>query len=255
MMQEKVTRYFDEQAAGYHDKYETVDDMRSFIFSERKALVLEMLGGSYDRMLDIGCGPGVYTDKLAERSNNLYGVDISEEMIAIAKKKGYPNAVFSVGGIEKMEFGDNFFDAVVCVGVLEYLNDIDAAVKEVARVAKKDAVIIFTAPNASSILNKLDHMMRSVLKAFNKYIKIDMSKSFMNYDFQPRLISKKELEPILKKYGLKVEERRFHIFRLSFLNRLSSGLSLFLAKHLNFISSRFLAINYIVKARKINAAL
>ncbi len=225
-------------------------DLRSYIFSERKKIVFSMLGKDFKKILDIGCGPGVYADELSKRCEEFYGVDISPEMINMAKSKKYGNAKFSIGEIENLQFKDELFDGVICVGVLEYLDNIEDAVKEIARVTKKNGIAIFTVPNASSALNKLDYYMRVILKAARKVIKIDISKSFMNYDFKPKLIYRRKLGALLREYGFEIKESRFHIFRISFLNRLNPRLSLFLARKCNFISSEFLATNYIVKARK-----
>ncbi|MCX5677941.1 MAG: methyltransferase domain-containing protein [Candidatus Omnitrophica bacterium] len=253
-MKEKVIKYFDDQAVEYNGKYGRINDLRSFIFAERKRIVLTMLGADRKRILDIGCGPGVYTDELSGRCGRLYGVDVSSEMIAIANGKKFRNAEFSVGNIEKLGFQDGFFDAVVCAGVLEYLDNVEAGIREVARVTGKNGIAIFTAPNASSITNKLDYYLRAFLKVSRKIIKADISGSFMNYDFEPKLLCGKELELLLKKYGFRVERTVFHVFRLSLLNRINPRLSLYLSKKLNFVSSRFLAINYVVKAVKDGAA-
>lgn len=252
-MREKAISFFNEQAQDYDSKYKKSNDVRSFIFSERKRIVLEMLGrGDLMRILDIGCGPGVYANELAPRCRELYGVDPARKMIELARFKRPPNAEFSVGGIENLGFADNFFDAAICVGVLEYLEDVERGIEEVARVTKRGGIAIFTAPNAESLLNKLDYWMRVILKLLGrKIVKMDLSMSFMDYDFQPRLLSKRMVESALARHHFRVEVSRFHIFRLSFLNRITPRLSLFLAKRLNFSSNRFFAVNYIVKARKI----
>jgi ubiquinone/menaquinone biosynthesis C-methylase UbiE len=253
-MKENVARFFDDQASDYNGKYGQVNDLRSFIFSERKKIVLGMLGAGQGKVLDIGCGPGVYADELVKRCNKLYGVDVSHEMISIAKEKQHRNAEFSVGSIEKLQFQDEFFDATVCIGVLEYLDSVESGIKEVARVTRENGIAIFTSPNASSILNKLDYCIRVIFKATRRILKIDITKSFMNYDFEPKLLYSADLESLLKKHGFAVERSVFHVFRISFLNRLSPRLSLFIAKKLNFVSGRYLAINYVVKAVKNGAA-
>lgn len=249
---EKVSRFFNEQALDYKDKYDRDTDIRSFIFSERKKIVLEMLGSNFGRILDVGCGPGVYAEELSRKCDELYGIDISSKMIEIAKTKNLPNAKFSVGRIEDLQYKNSYFDAAVCVGVLEYLDDVESGIREVARVTRNNGVAIFTAPNISSVLNKLDHCMRLALKALRVLIRIDISKAFMNCDFQSKLLHKKKIELLLQKHNFKIEEERFHIFRISFLNRIAPRLSLLLAKKLNFISSSLLAINYIVRARKVD---
>jgi hypothetical protein len=61
----------------------------------------------------------------------------------------------------------------------------------------------------------------------------------------------KTIKKILRKHGFAAETVRFHIFRLSFLTRLSPALSLAVARAMNFISGEWLAINCIIKARKV----
>jgi ubiquinone/menaquinone biosynthesis C-methylase UbiE len=250
-LDKKVVRFFDEQAVDYDDQYQKPDGVRSFIFSERKKIVLDMIGRGYEKILDIGCGPGVYADALIGRCKTLYGVDVSKEMIDIAAKKAYPNAVFSVGSIEKIGFEDGFFDGLVCVGVLEYLEDPEKAVGEASRVMRSGGAAVFTAPNASSILNKLDYALRGVIRKLSAFVRLDIGKSFMSYDFVPSLMNSRRINTMLEKHGFRIEAARFHIFRLSILNRVSPRLSLFLSKKLNFVSGRWIAANYIVKARKI----
>lgn len=247
----RVSRFFDEQARDYNGQYSNNDNVRSFIFSERKRIVLEMLGSNFGNILDSGCGPGVYSGELSLRCGKLYGVDVSSKMIEIAKARNLSNAEFSVGRVEALQFRDGVFDAVVCVGVLEYLDNIEEGIREIARITKAGGAVIFTTQSAASILNKLDYLIRLALRLLYGIIKIDFSKSFMNYDFWPRMLSNKEIAPLLQKYGFRIEKERFHIFRISLLNRIAPELSLFLAKRLNFISNRFLAINYIVRARRI----
>jgi ubiquinone/menaquinone biosynthesis C-methylase UbiE len=249
-MRTEVADFFNDQACGYSEGYRSVVDVRSFIFSERKSVVLNMLGHEYLRILDVGCGPGVYTDDLLTRCKEFYGIDISEKMIKIARDKKLANANFSVGNIESLQFENGFFDAAVCIGVLEYLSDIERGVKEIARVLKKNGVAIFTAPNGRSLLNQLDIFIRRVLRRCNKFIKINLGRSFMNYDFEPALLDPKKMELLLNKHGFRIEETKFHIFRLSPLNRVNPRLSLYLAKKFNFITNPRFAINYVVKVRK-----
>lgn len=249
-MKKVIADFFDDKAREYYDKYQKVDDIRSFIFEERKKKVLSMLKGRYARILDIGCGPGSYSRELSARCDELYGVDASEKMIALAAAKRFDNVVFSVGTVEHLRFKDGFFDAVVCVGVLEYLDDIETGIKEIARVTCPGGIAIFTAPNASSVLNKLDYLARKLLKWARAFIRIDLAGSFMNYNFKPNLLGPGSIEPVLNKNGFTVNQRIFHIFRFSPLNRMSPALSLWTAKKLNFVKNRYTAINYIVSAKK-----
>lgn len=248
----KVTgKYFDQNAKDYNLAYDKVRDLKSFIFNERKKMVLGMFDLKGGKVLDIGCGPGVYTDRLCESGFEAYGVDPSEEMIRIAKQKGFKNAKFFVGNAENLGFDDGYFDGALCVGVLEYLISIEDGIKEVARVTKPGGIAIFTGPNGSSLLNKFDSLSRGITKYGYDVLKIKALKSAIDHEYNSSLLCRAELDKILKRNGFMIEEWRFHLFRLSFLNKAFPRMALWIAKKMNFTSHPLLAINMIVKCKKI----
>lgn len=246
-----IDKYFDHAASDYDSAYGKANNVKSFIFEERKRIVLELFDLKSGRVLDLGCGPGVYTDKLCKAGYEIYGVDASERMIQIARSKGFKDVKFFVGSADSLSFTDNFFEGVLCVGVLEYLDDAGKAIKEIARVTKAGGIVIFTVPNASSLLNKTDFLLRWILKFIYWLFKIDIIKSNIDLDYASKLFFQKELRDILKRNGLKIEESRFHIFRISFLNKIFPKIALEVTKKMNFVSNPLLAINYIVRCRKI----
>jgi len=240
---DKIARYFNSTACEYAARYEAVTDVSSFIFNERKRLIFEMFELERGRVLDVGCGPGVYTDRLSEAGLDVYGIDYSGEMIEIAKSKNFKNAVFSVGRADNLKFEDNFFDSVLCVGVLEYIDDLREAIREIARVTRKGGTAIFTAPIRESLLNRLDASLRNLLR-------VCAMGRFINQSYQARLISGRDLVSALEKSGFRVEEKRFHIFRLTFLNKLWPRLALAVAKEMNFVSGPLFSANCIFRCRK-----
>ncbi|MDD5423013.1 MAG: methyltransferase domain-containing protein [Candidatus Omnitrophica bacterium] len=242
--------YFESAASDYNASYANVRDLRSLIFDRRKRIVLDMLAPRGGRILDAGCGPGVYTDRLIEAGCEVHGIDPAANMIEIARGKSFKNSDFSIGSVEDIKFADGFFDGAICVGVLEYLPDIDTAIKEVARVVKKDAPVIFTVPNGSSLLNKLDNAIRNSVKWIYNTCRLPFLKSVITYDYQTRFIPVKEIYFALRKNGFEIERSRFHTFRLSFLNRLLPGMSLAVTKKMDFVSSPLIGIDHIIKCRK-----
>ncbi len=147
-----VIRTFDEKADTYAQGYKG-DSGTAHSFNIRMQRVYELFGQRRDgKVLDIGCGPGITAEHLVKSGFEVYGVDISPEMINECRKEfGHLSAAhFSVGKIEAMEFPDSFFDVVLCVGVVEYVDDDLAAIKEMARVTKPGGTIIVTLPNRVS---------------------------------------------------------------------------------------------------------
>jgi ubiquinone/menaquinone biosynthesis C-methylase UbiE len=97
------------------------------------------------KALDYCSGLGHTSLKLAEIGADVYGIDISPNEVASAKKllqdNGFNGDNIVVGDAEKTDFPDNFFDVVVCNGVLHHL-DVTKAFPELCRILKPSGKII-----------------------------------------------------------------------------------------------------------------
>ena len=98
------------------------------------------------RVLDLGCGPGFISVRLAEAvaPGELYGIDMEPSQIemarGIAAERGCDNASFRVADIADLPFEDGFFDVACCNDVLAYVPGTSAALSEVKRVLKPGGV-------------------------------------------------------------------------------------------------------------------
>lgn len=108
----------------------------------RRALVHEALGAAPgERVVDAGCGPGFYVAETLERvgaQGSVVGVDASGPMLALAAKRceGHDNVGFHEGDVTALPVPDADFDRALCVQVLEYVDDIPAALGELHRVLR-----------------------------------------------------------------------------------------------------------------------
>lgn len=99
-----------------------------------------------DRLLDVGCGDGTLGYHAKNMYNEIYGVDISEKALKIARKRGV--ITFKVDlNKDKLPFQDNFFDAVTCLDVIEHVIDPRFLIKEIYRVLKTGGILIISTPN------------------------------------------------------------------------------------------------------------
>ena len=94
-----------------------------------------------DRILDVGCGPGFFELELAAEvgdRGSVTGVDVSPASIAVAQAKaeGHGNVSFHEAEATGLPAGDGEFDRAFSVQVLEYVPDVDAALRELRRVLK-----------------------------------------------------------------------------------------------------------------------
>jgi ubiquinone/menaquinone biosynthesis C-methylase UbiE len=104
------------------------------------------------RVLDIGCGPGEMVLDLMRNEWRVWGIDIAANMIEIAKEKvakaPQKNEVhLATGDIEKLDFENQFFDLIICSGVVEYLPGDEKWMAEMSRILKPGGVLIINVTN------------------------------------------------------------------------------------------------------------
>ena len=91
------------------------------------------------RILDLACGPGNLSRRLAtlvEPNGEVVGVDLAPGMIERARMAAIPNARFEVMDIEDLRFDDSSFDAAVCGHGLQFAPHLDRALTEARRVLR-----------------------------------------------------------------------------------------------------------------------
>lgn len=104
--------------------------------------------GFIDGLLNAGCGDGLFDKFLKVKAKNVVSLDLNKGDIKIAKciNPG-KNVIYYVGSIEDIPHKSNIFDCVICIEVLEHLKKDEKAIKELARVLKKEGKLIITIPS------------------------------------------------------------------------------------------------------------
>ncbi len=129
---------FDELAENYETMREELD-WSPFEHVEEAFRDFNLSGA---RILDVGCGTGEVARRLQARGAEPYGLDISPEMCMTAAERS-ENIPFLPHDLnEPLPFDDARFDAVIALGCLEYLPDIEAVVDEFCRVLTKDGLFL-----------------------------------------------------------------------------------------------------------------
>lgn len=138
----------------------------------RRERVRKMLGlESGDEVASIGCGPGFEPAEIGwavGKEGQVYGIDRSEAMLALARERCGPlsQVTLSRGDALDLPMADESVDAAVAVQVFEYLEAVDTAVAELARILRPGgsavvcdadfASLVWRSPNPERMARVLD---------------------------------------------------------------------------------------------------
>jgi SAM-dependent methyltransferase len=87
------------------------------------------------KILDVGCGTGLLAQELGKEGFDIYGLDISQEMLKLAAPRLSGKIVCATAG--KIPFPSENFDGVICVATMHHIHSVFRdALREMARVLK-----------------------------------------------------------------------------------------------------------------------
>ena len=105
-------------------------------------------------VLECGCGTGIFTRQLAKTGANITAVDISADLLGLAKGKCPSSVTFIQADLEKPEeLPDNYYDVLCGVSVLHHLQ-LPGALVELRKKLKPGACFAFSEPNLLNPINK-----------------------------------------------------------------------------------------------------
>ena len=99
------------------------------------------------KVLELGCGTGYFTRELARSGADIVAVDVSPELLEIARADcAAPNVRYEIQNACVMSYDDAVFDSVVGSSVLHHL-EVKEALQEIYRVLKSGGTLYLTEPN------------------------------------------------------------------------------------------------------------
>ncbi len=122
-----------------------------------------------DRVLDAACGSGYGTAILAEATDKITGVDVSEHAINFAKKNFQKeSAEFLLADLsKKTPFADETFDRIVSFETIEHLPNPEGLLKEFQRILKPGGMLIVSTPD-KNLVQKVDPNSKFHVHEFTK---------------------------------------------------------------------------------------
>jgi ubiquinone/menaquinone biosynthesis C-methylase UbiE len=154
-----------------------------------------------DRLLEVGYGSGIFMPTLIKHCYELHGIDVHPfaEKVTTQLRSHHIAAHLKSGTVESLPYPTHYFDVVVAVSCLEFVDNIEVAVQELQRVLKPDGRLILVTPGFSPIL---DWGLRL------------LTGESAQQDYSDR---RQRLIPVLQQYFTVSEKRVFPRFGQSFL--------------------------------------
>jgi 2-polyprenyl-3-methyl-5-hydroxy-6-metoxy-1,4-benzoquinol methylase len=128
----------------HSEERRTVNDWKD----RRHEMVLGFLSSldlDHPEILDLGCGPGWYTEKFAA-FGQVTGVDLSDEAIAMAKER-FPEVTFHVGNLYELPLPAEHYDVVISQEVIDHVADRVAFLDRAASLLKPEGYLILACGN------------------------------------------------------------------------------------------------------------
>ncbi len=142
---------------GYHELASTFfhklsGQIFSLIGQVREKVELGIMclkGQNRGKLLDIGCGTGIFLAKMRELGWEVVGVEPDSEAVKVARN--YFGLNVYQGRLEEQNFQENNFDAITMNHVIEHLHDPISTLKECYRILKPSGRLVITTLNTLSL--------------------------------------------------------------------------------------------------------
>jgi ubiquinone/menaquinone biosynthesis C-methylase UbiE len=113
--------------------------------SSKHKTILEFLGNRHFRvLLDIGCGTGSFLEKANEICDHSVGIDLSANMLRIAKNRRIPNSDLVLASSSSLPFKDESSDCTVSISTATAESNLPRFIADVERVARGDYLLAIT---------------------------------------------------------------------------------------------------------------
>lgn len=148
------------------------------------------------RLLDIGCGEGSFIVQVRQKFAEVYGIDISDDVIELSIKNNIIAKKVNLNN-EPIPFPDNYFDAVVTLDVIEHVFDPVLFLNEIKRVLVGGGYTIISTPN----IRKIQRIVSLIMGHFPRtsYDPIGFDGGHLHY------FTSKDLRQLLEQNGFHVE--------------------------------------------------
>lgn len=205
--------FFDKIAEDYAARSQgEVFNVSSLSFSRRQDIIVRLMlttpkGGT---VLDYGMGPAVFGPPAVKNGLRYVGLDISPKMVALARGLNLPNAEFHVGDLSLLEKFEHSADTVLLIGLIDYLQDPIAGLRQLARAVKPGGRMILSFRNHRSVPRLARNGAKEVWRMLRPASK-DRSTAFEAPVLENSFVPQRDFIPALREEG-------FASFKVNYLD-------------------------------------
>ncbi len=133
---------FDTRAETYEGWFRT--PLGAFVDRREKEMIIGLLRPSPgETILEVGSGTDYFLKEVARSGARCVGIEPSAEMLSVARSEPLENVADVRGCGEWLPFKDGSFDGLLYMTTLEFAQDVDAALREAARVVRPEGRLVF----------------------------------------------------------------------------------------------------------------
>lgn len=163
---QSATSYHSDIATDFDDRYRTSLDFKERFVVWSKFLTEYIETGA--RVLDAGCGSGIFSFYLNQKGAKVTGIDGAAGMIEFCKKKkeedGLSDIVFKQERLPLKTSDLGHYDTIIASSVLEYVQDLDATIDGFHQLLIEDGTLILSLPNRESLYRKIEKLFFTLTK-------------------------------------------------------------------------------------------
>ena len=173
-------QYFDQKAETHGASVKSSDYFDDTSFFVQRDNILNWLGELKDKqILDAGCGVGAFSEPWV-RDNTVSGVDFSEKSLEFAADRGLKTLNGDLGALP---FESGTFDVVVCIGVIQLIEDYEPIINELARVTRPGGTLLIQTLHKGSLQRKMLGLFERSKKFDRMYEMDDLARVFVRAGF------------------------------------------------------------------------
>lgn len=172
-----------------------------------RTIIKKLLGEKkIENVMEIGCGNGRVLGELKSVSGNCYAVDLERKFLEEAHKL-YPEVVTVNADLHYLPFRKHFFDAIIMVRVLNFLDDPYCSIKRISSHLRAGGTLILSYYQYPSLTCILDRVFPNNMSEASVPGKKDFGVKVRRSNFQEFFYRKKDIEKASESAGLNLSKR------------------------------------------------